>query len=169
LHWDTATEGAGIGIVVTSDHADTSHATSGTSTSLISSDLCSERLLQLLVTAQTNPTKMVMKTYEISCLGVTSRVLSWNIGSHLHVFPLGSSTSAINHTAVRTGSVTVDLVESHHDHATGGDLRHVTAVGSHHCWDLGGWVVGSSTKSLSAGVGGLVLEASGVLLIWVSL
>jgi hypothetical protein len=55
LYWDTSTEWTGVGIVVTSDHTNTSHATGGSSASLISGNLCSERLSRILVHAHSNP------------------------------------------------------------------------------------------------------------------
>jgi hypothetical protein len=111
----------------------------------------------------------VKKTYEVSGLSVASGVFARNVGSDLHVCPLGTGTSGINHTAVGTGTVTVDLVKSHHDHSTLRDLRHAAAVGSEHLRNLGSRVVGSATKGLSASIGSGVLESGGILLIWVSL
>jgi hypothetical protein len=109
------------------------------------------------------------ETYEISGLSIASGVLAGNVGSNLHICPLGSGTCAIDHTAVRTGTITVDLMKSHHDHSALRDLRHVSTVRSEHLRNLSGWVIGSAPQSLSASIGCGVLEPGGVLLIWVTL
>ena len=108
------------------------------------------------------------KTYEVFGSGIASGAAARNIGNNLHVCPLGSGTGAIDHAAVWAGTITVDLVESHHDHTTLGDLWHVSTVGSEHLRNLSSWVVVTTTKGLSAGIGSGVLESGGILLEWVS-
>jgi hypothetical protein len=81
---------------------------------------------------------------------------------------LHASSSAINHALIRTNTVTIDLMQSHHDHPTSGNLWHVSSVRGEHLGDLGRWIVGPSTKSLTAGIGRGVLEAGGVLLEWIA-
>ena len=55
-------------------------------------------------------------------------------------------------------------MKSHHKHATGADLRESATVELHDLRSAGRNVVGTSTDSLTAGVGGLTTEAGGVLL-----
>lgn len=70
----------------------------------------------------------------------------------------------IHHTSVRARSITVDLVESHHNLTARSYLRKSGAVELHDHSGSGLNVVSSSTKGFSTCSCGIALEAGGVLL-----
>jgi len=89
-------------------------------------------------------------TYKVGSFGFAVGVGSWNVGSDGHRLPVGSCSSGIDHALVWTSAVTVNLVKSHRDHSTGGDLWQCAAVRSNHSWDSSGNIVGSTSESLTA-------------------
>jgi hypothetical protein len=146
LDRNTSTEGTGTSGVLAADHADIALSSNGTSASLISRDGSGERkILHLLVV--------------VAATGIAVDVLS-----DLDRGPVGTRAGGIDHAGVRTSTVTVDLVKSHHDLTALGDLGKGRAVLGHDCCGAGLDVVVASAEGLTAGSSGITLEASGILL-----
>lgn len=146
LNWDTATEWTSTSGVLAADHADIRLSSNGSCAGLTGRDLSSKReILHLSV--------------PVSSTSVALKVLAdsdW--------LPVSTSSGCIDHALVGTRSITVDLMNSHHDLSTSGDLRESATVELH---DLGGTrlnVVVASTKSLTTRGSSIATEASGVLL-----
>lgn len=95
---------------------------------------------------------------------VATTSIALEILGHGDGLPVGARASGVDHAGVWSGTVRVDLVDSHHDLATSRHLRKSAAVHLHDCSGSSLDVVVTSTKSLTAGSSGIAAEASGVLL-----
>jgi len=149
LDWDTATEGTGTSSVLALNHADVVLASDGTSASLASWDSSLE--------------------WEIDSLCVGTAVLASNLGGDINVSPVAASAVGVDLAAVWAGTITVDLMESHHDGATLGDLWEGVAIVGHDSLGPGLNIILAATEGLTASSGVVTLEASGILLEWVPL
>jgi len=149
LDWDTATEGTGTSSVLALNHADVVLASDSTSASLASWDSSLE--------------------WEIDSLCVGTAVLAGNLGGDINVGPVTASAVGVDLAAVWAGTVTVDLMESHHDGAALGDLWEGGAIVVHDGLGTGLNIILATTEGLSTSCGIVTLEASGILLEWVPL
>jgi hypothetical protein len=102
LDWDTATERTCTGSVHAADHADVVLSSNVSAAGLASWDGGLE--------------------WQINSLGIASAVLASNLGGDLHVDEGRSITGGIDLASVWASTVTVDLMKSHGDLSTGGDL-----------------------------------------------
>jgi len=142
----TSTERTSTSGVLATDHADTGLSSNSTSASLVSRDGGSEReILHLLVV--------------VAATGIAVHVLG-----DLDRGPVGTRAGCVDHAGVGARTVTVDLVKSHHELAARRDLGKSVAAHGHHCGGAGLDVVVACTESLTAGGGGITLEAGGILL-----
>jgi hypothetical protein len=111
LNRDTATERTSTSGVLATDHADVALTSDSTCAGHVGGDGSSEgKVLHLSVTVATT--------------GVALEVLSDSDG-----LPVGTGTGSIDHAVVRTGTVGVDLVDSHHDLTASAESK--VSV----CWD----------------------------------
>jgi len=149
LDWDAATEWTGTSSVLALDHADIVLASDGASASLASWNSSLE--------------------WEINSLGVGAAVLAGNLGGDIDVGPVATSSIGVDLAAVWAGTITVDLVEGHHDGATWGHLWEGVAVHGHDGLGAGLDIILAATESLTTGSRVVTLEASGILLEWVPL
>jgi len=144
LDWDTATEGASTSSVHAADHADVVDASDVSTAGLASWDSSLE--------------------WQINSLGVASAVLASNLGGDLHVDEVAAITGGVDLAGVWSGTVTVDLVESHGDCSAWRDLGELIAVHGQDSLRSGSDVVLTATEGLTASCGVVALEAGGVLL-----
>jgi hypothetical protein len=146
LYRNTPTERSSACGVLASDHADTSLSSDCSCASHASWDLSSKReILHLSVP-------------------VASTVVALEVLADCDWLPVCASSCGVDHALVRTSTVGVDLVNSHHDLTTGCDLRKNAAVELHDLSSAGLDGVVTSTKSLTASGCGIATEASRVLL-----
>jgi hypothetical protein len=162
LNWNTATEGSSTSGVLATNHADVALTSDGTRAVHARGDRGSEG-------------EILHRSVFVTSTSVTIEVLGDSDG-----LPVGSRSCGVNHALVRTGTVGIDLVNSHHDLeivsldsekcvvlsylTTSSDLRKCAAV---HLHDLCGASVDgvvASTKSLAASSCGIAFEASRILL-----
>lgn len=146
LNGDTATERSSTSGVLATDHADVALASDSSCAGHASGHRDSEgKILHLSVP-------------------VAATVVAGKVGGDSGGLPVGTSTSSVDHASVGTGTVRVDLVNSHHDRATSRDLRKSGAVELHDLSSTSRDVVVTSTECLTASVCGVATEASGILL-----
>jgi hypothetical protein len=146
LYGDTPSERSSTGRVLASNHADSSLSSYCSCASHASWDFSSKReILHLSVP-------------------VASTVVALEVLADSDWLPVCASSCGVDHALVRTSTVGVDLVNSHHDLTTGCDLRKNAAVELHDLSSAGLDGVVTSTKSLTASGCGIATEASRVLL-----
>jgi len=149
LDWNAATEWTSASSVLAADHADVLLSSDGTSASLTSWDSGLKWEIHLGV-------------------GAVVAVLAIDLCGDIYVGPVVSGTIGVDRARVWACTITIDLVKSHADLATSGDLWELIAVLLHDCLGASLDVVLSTSKSLTASSLVLTLEASRVLLEGVS-
>jgi hypothetical protein len=110
LNRNAASERSSTSRVLYADHADIALACNSTRASLVRRDGDIEGEISLLVVV------------------VAPTGIALDVGGNRNRRPRCTSARSIDHGDVRAGTVTINLVEGHHDHATGGDLRKNAAV-----------------------------------------
>lgn len=146
LDRDTTTEGSSTGRVLASDHAHVALAGNGTRAGLVGRDSDTKGQVHL-------------------GLGIVAATgIAINVLGDLNRHPVGARASGVDHARVRTGSVTVDLVDGHHERTASGDLRKSRAVELHDFLGASLDVVGASAQGLAASVSSIASEARRVLL-----